>query len=448
MMGKIFGTDGIRGRANKNYLLPENISKLGRAVAVHVKNKNKKKKKHFIVLSKDTRLSGYLIETALTSGILSANVNVFLVGPMPTAALSHLVTSLNCEAGIMITASHNPALENGIKIFNEKGLKLNENEEKKIEEIYFENDLKKINERSIGKAVRIDDAKGRYIEFVKNSAKNYSLRGMKIVLDCAHGSAYDVAPKVFNELRAQVNALNVKPSGLNINLNCGAIHPEKMAKKVKKDGDIGFAFDGDADRIVVADEKGQIVDGDKLIAFIATELLRQGMLKKKTIVSTVLINSAVKEFLGRKGIKILEVPVGDKFVANELHEKDLLFGGEPSGHIILRNSGKSADAIVTALFIAKTLNERQLKASKINDLLKLYPSRMISLKVKERKDLEKLNAWKTFKELKRKTGKKGKVIVRYSGTENLLRISVEHKDKNKMNKYLNRLVKEFEKELK
>jgi len=364
-MEKIFGTDGVRGMANKNYLLPENIAKLGRAVALNIKNKNKQKKRHFIVLSKDTRLSGYLIETALTSGILSANVNVFLVGPMPTAALSHLVTSLNCEGGVMITASHNPALENGIKIFNEKGLKLNEKEEKKIEEIYFENNLKKVNEKSIGKAVRIDDAKGRYIEFVKNSVNNYSLRGMKIVLDCANGSAYDVAPKVFNELRSQTQLMNVLPNGLNINLKCGAIHPEGISRKVKKGFDIGFAFDGDADRIVVIDEKGKVVSGDTLIAFIALELLKQGKLKKKTIVSTVLINSAVKSFLGKKGIKVIEVQVGDKFVANKLYDKNLLFGGEPSGHLIMGTNGKSADAIVAALFVAKALKERKLKASNI-----------------------------------------------------------------------------------
>jgi len=336
-MKQLFGTDGIRGEANIYPITPEMALKVGKAVALHFKNKNKKCK---IVIGKDTRKSGYMLEHALTSGILSVGVDVFLVGPMPTPAISHLINSLNCNVGIVISASHNPAKDNGIKIFGSDGFKLSDKEEKEIEKIIFNETLLdlKITRENIGRAYRIDDARGRYIEFVKAST------GLKIVLDCANGAAYHIAPRVFSELGAKLILLSVNPNGMNINKNCGALHPEQIQKAVKKyKADLGLALDGDSDRVIACDEKAHIVDGDKILAICAKYLKQKKKLKKRTIVGTIMSNTAMDLAMSKEGIKVKKTKVGDKYVIDLMRENGFNLGGEQSGHIIFSDYSKTGD---------------------------------------------------------------------------------------------------------
>jgi len=379
-MGKLFGTDGIRGVANAYPMTPEVVLDVGKAVAYVFKEKCGKEKPKFVI-GKDTRLSGYMLENALISGIVSVGADVLLVGPMPTPAIAHLTKSLNADAGIVLSASHNPAEDNGIKIFSEDGYKLPDNVEDEIEKHVLSGTVKTehIKGGLIGKVHRIDDARGRYIEFAKASVNSMSLKGLKIVLDCANGAAYNTAPHILSELGAEVVVLNDKPDGLNINLDCGALHPEKMMEIVKKGkADIGIALDGDADRVIVCDEKGRNVDGDHIIAICAINMKENGTLKKNHVVVTIMANKGFDIAMEKKGIKAVKTKVGDRYVVDEMRKKGYVLGGEQSGHIIFSNYTTTGDGIVSALQLLKVIKERREKLSKLAACMTPLPQVLVN----------------------------------------------------------------------
>ena len=426
-MGKIFGTDGVRGKANVYPMTPEMALKIGKAVALHFYEKNNRKK-HSIVIGKDTRLSGYMLETALTSGIVSMGVDVFLVGPMPTPAVSHLTKSLNCDAGIVISASHNPSEDNGIKIFDTEGFKLEKKTEERIEDLVLSNELNsKAVGHAIGKAYRVNDARGRYIEFAKSSIDNASLRGLKIVIDCANGAAYSIAPKVFSELGAETIVLNNKPDGKNINLECGALHPEVIRRSVlESKADLGLAFDGDADRLIVCDEKGRIVDGDAILAIFAVHLKKTARLKSNTIVATVMSNLGLDKAMEKIGVRVIRTGVGDKHVIERIKKGNYELGGEQSGHIIFREYSSTGDGIICALQLARIMKDSGEKLSSLASVLKRFPQKLVNIDIKKKVPLDRMpKVMQAIEKAKRELAENGRVLVRYSGTENKARVMVE-----------------------
>ncbi len=448
-MGKLFGTDGIRGVANAYPMTPEVVLDVGKAVAYVFKEKCGKEKPKFVI-GKDTRLSGYMLENALISGIVSVGADVLLVGPMPTPAIAHLTKSLNADAGIVLSASHNPAEDNGIKIFSEDGYKLPDNVEDEIEKHVLSGTVKTehIKGGLIGKVHRIDDARGRYIEFAKASVNSMSLKGLKIVLDCANGAAYNTAPHILSELGAEVVVLNDKPDGLNINLDCGALHPEKMMEIVKKEkADIGIALDGDADRVIVCDEKGRNVDGDHIIAICAINMKENGTLKKNHVVVTIMANKGFDIAMEKKRIKAVKTKVGDRYVVDEMRKKGYVLGGEQSGHIIFSNYTTTGDGIVSALQLLKVIKERREKLSKLAACMTPLPQVLVNVEVKEKKDISRLKVNKNIKSAELKLGGKGRVLVRYSGTQNLCRIMIEGENKREIQKMANDIAKDMKKEI-
>ena len=448
-MGKLFGTDGIRGVANVYPMTPEVVLNVGKAVAYVFKEKCGKEKPKFVI-GKDTRLSGYMLENALISGIVSVGADVLLVGPMPTPAIAHLTKSLNADAGIVLSASHNPAEDNGIKIFSEDGYKLPDNAEDEIEKHVLSETVKTEHVKGglIGKVHRIDDARGRYIEFAKASVNSMSLKGLKIVLDCANGAAYNTAPHILSELGAEVIALNDKPDGLNINLDCGALHPEKMMEVVKEEkADIGVALDGDADRVIVCDEKGRSVDGDHIIAICAIDMKKNGALKKNHVVVTIMANKGFDIAMERERIKVVKTKVGDRYVVDEMRKKGYVLGGEQSGHIIFANYTTTGDGIISALQLLKVIKERREKLSKLAESMKSLPQVLVNVEVKEKKDISRLKVNKNIKSAELKLGGKGRVLVRYSGTQNLCRIMIEGENKREIQKMANDIAKVMKKEI-
>lgn len=443
-----FGTDGMRGIANRHPMTAEISMKLGKALAEFLISKYGKSK---VVIGKDTRLSGYMFETALTSGLVSMGCDVYLAGPIPTPAVAHLAKSLDSNAGIMISASHNPADHNGIKIFDGKGYKLSDEDELEIEShmeggnfnhrSYFGNNL--------GKAFRIDDARSRYIEFAKTSIGSSSLKGLKVVIDCANGAAYSVAPPIFSELGAEVVSINDLPNGNNINHNCGALHPGQMQKKVKKvSADLGIALDGDADRIIVCDEKGKIMDGDALLAIFAEDLLKRERLSRKTVVATVMSNLAFDEAMSSLGVSVVRAKVGDRYVIEEMCKGKYSLGGEQSGHIIFGDYSTTGDGILCGLELMRIMKESKSKLSELSKILKPYPQILININVKEKKDFEKMpQLQKKFLLYKKELGNKGRILLRYSGTEKLARVMVEAKNMKQVKKIAGGLADEIRKEI-
>ncbi|EPO0095563.1 phosphoglucosamine mutase, partial [Campylobacter upsaliensis] len=369
-------------------------------------------------------------------GLTSIGYNVIQIGPMPTPAIAFLTEDMRCDAGIMISASHNPYFDNGIKFFDSHGNKLSEEVEEKIEQIYFDDKLlesSKVTMEQIGRAKRIDDVIGRYIVSIKNSfPKDLTLKSLRVVLDVAHGAAYKVAPTIFKELGAEVIVMSDKPNGLNINDNCGALHPANLAEEVKKlRADVGFAFDGDADRLVVVDEKGVVANGDSLLGVLALHLKEQGKLKSK-VVATIMSNGALKEFLNKNGIELETCNVGDKFVLEKLKACGGNFGGEQSGHIIFSDYAKTGDGLIAALQFSALMLSKKKSASAVLGQIKPYPQLLHNLKISQKKDLAKL---KGLKELKAELDKKGiNSLFRYSGTENLIRLLLEAKDSKLLEK--------------
>lgn len=425
-MKKYFGTDGIRGQANKFPMTAEIALKVGMAVGAKFTNGDHR---HRVVIGKDTRLSGYMIEPALTAGFIAVGMDVFLVGPMPTPAVSMLTRSLRADIGIMISASHNPYYDNGIKIFDANGNKLNDTLELEIENL-IESDMssKLANPQELGRAKRLDEGKERYIEFVKNSfPKDKTLNGLKIVIDCANGAAYSIAPTILWELGAEVIAIGVNPNGFNINEDCGSTKPKALQNKVLETGaNIGIALDGDADRLLIVDEKGTIVDGDKLIALIAEKLNNEGKLKKDTVVITQMSNLALENHLRYMGINTVRVNVGDRYVLEEIKKGGYNFGGEQSGHIVLTDYSTTGDGLVAALQILSMLVSQDLPISELTNLYEANPQILKNVKLENATNpLEQPHVREFILQKQEELGNKGRIFVRKSGTENLIRVMVE-----------------------
>ncbi|EFQ7822194.1 phosphoglucosamine mutase [Campylobacter jejuni] len=442
---RLFGTDGVRGKAGE-FLDSFLAMRLAMAAGIYFKDKSITNN---ILVGKDTRRSGYMIENAIVSGLTSIGYNVIQIGPMPTPAIAFLTEDMRCDAGIMISASHNPYYDNGIKFFDAHGNKLSEDIEKKIEEIYFDDKLiqaSKVDMEKIGQAKRIDDVIGRYIVSIKNSfPKDLTLKSLRVVLDVAHGAAYKVAPTVFKELGAEVIVMSDKPNGLNINENCGALHPVNLAAEVKRlRADVGFAFDGDADRLVVVDEKGEVANGDSLLGVLALYLKEQGKLQS-SVVATIMSNGALKEFLNKHGIELDTCNVGDKYVLEKLKANGGNFGGEQSGHIIFSDYAKTGDSLIAALQFSALMLSKKKSASSILGQVKPYPQLLTNLKIAEKKDLDKI---KGLKELKKDLENKNiNTLFRYSGTENLIRLLLEARDIKLLEKEMKNVVEFFKKAL-
>ena len=438
MKQKLFGTDGVRGMAGKK-LNAQMAMRLAMAAGIYFR-KNPVTNKFLI--GKDTRRSGYMIENAIVSGLTAVGYDVRQIGPMPTPAISFLTEDMRCDGGIMISASHNPYFDNGIKFFDSFGNKLNEEAEAQIEEIYNNEDLINTNQKTefeIGRSKRVDDVIGRYIVHIKNSfPKGLTLKGIRVVLDTANGAAYKVAPTIFAELGADVIVINDTPNGSNINLNCGAMHPEILGEEVRKlRADLGFAFDGDADRLVVVDENGDVIDGDKLLGKLATYLNEQDNLKSNTMCATVMSNKALEDYLSKNGVSLLRSSVGDKYVLEILGKEGLNFGGEQSGHIILSDYVKTGDALISSLAVMACYLRNDEPISKLFNPFSLYPQLQKNLAVIDKIPLEKISG---YSQLVQKIEKDGsRVLVRYSGTENLLRILLEGKDEKTLEGQMNDL---------
>jgi phosphoglucosamine mutase len=434
---KIFGTDGVRGTANVEPVTAETALKLGRAAAHVFKNlesQSRGRGKHKIVIGKDTRLSGYMLENAISSGILSMGVDVLFIGPLPTPGVAYATRSLRADAGIVITASHNPYTDNGIKFFRADGYKLDDKIEGEIENLVFSGAIENIRPSSeqIGKAVRIDDALGRYIEFAKSSfPKGLTLEGLKIVLDCGHGAAYKSSPCVLRELGAEVVVINHHPDGKNINEHCGSMHPEAMCRKVVEcSAHLGIAHDGDADRVLLCDEQGQLIDGDDIMAIAALEMLAEKTLAKKTLVATVMSNAGLEAAIKNAGGQMLRTAVGDKNVIDEMLRGGFNFGGEQSGHLIFRDHGTTGDGLVAALQILQILKTRSAPLSQLAQCWTRFPQLVTNVKVREKKPFAQLAGVEQLvaaaeKEL---AAQGGRLLLRYSGTEPKVRLLVEGRD--------------------
>ncbi|WP_419174925.1 phosphoglucosamine mutase [Desulfosediminicola sp.] len=433
-MRKLFGTDGIRGVANIYPMTIEIAMQVGRAIAFIVKDKAKGNR---IIIGKDTRLSCYMLENALTAGICSMGVDALLVGPLPTPGISFITTSMRANAGVVISASHNPFQDNGIKIFSSDGFKLPDQVELDIEDLIFSQKMAALRPVAdeVGKASRIDDAKGRYIVFLKNAfPKKYTLDGFHIVIDCANGATYGVAPYVFSELGAKVTKLGVDPDGTNINKDCGALHPQLMARKVKDLGaDIGLAFDGDGDRLIVCDEHGEIVDGDHIMAICAQELMKQRKLKKKTLVATSMSNMGLEVAMERMGGNLVRTDVGDRYVVECMRKKGYSFGGEQSGHLVFLDHITTGDGILAGLQLLAIMKKRKKTLSELANVMECFPQTLKNVRMSSKIPVDTIPDFpQTLKKLEQKLGKSGRILVRPSGTEPLIRVMVEGQDETEI----------------
>ncbi|MBN2815241.1 MAG: phosphoglucosamine mutase [Campylobacterales bacterium] len=443
---KLFGTDGVRGEAG-TFLSAEVAMKVAMAAGTYLKSSSVTNK---ILIGKDTRRSGYMIENAIVSGLTAIGYDVVQVGPMPTPAIAFITENMRCDAGIMISASHNSFEDNGIKFFDGHGNKFAKEVEEQIEKIYFDAQQlqdAQVTAKAIGKAKRIDDVIGRYIVQLKNSFPvEMTLQGIRIVLDAANGAAYKVGPTVFEELGAEVIVLHNKPDGFNINEGCGALHPKDVSDAVVKyRADLGIALDGDADRLVVIDECGDVVDGDQLLGALGLHLHKQGTLKGNGIVSTVMSNQGLEDFMSEHSLSLFRSDVGDKHVLELMHEKGINFGGEQSGHVIINDFAKTGDGLVTALQVLALLISTKEKASKVLRPFKLYPQKLVNIKVGVKKPLQEIEGLSEV--LAELDALHIRHLVRYSGTENKLRVLLEAKDNKLMQSEMEKLVTFFQKAL-
>ncbi len=430
---KLFGTDGIRGKANQSPMTGEMAFEIGRAAAYVLK---KEHGRNMILIGKDTRLSGYMLESALTSGMCSMGMDVVLIGPMPTPGIAFVTRSLRVDAGIVISASHNPYDDNGIKFFSSKGFKLPDSIEKEIEEAVFSGKLKDIRPlgSEIGKAHRVDDAAGRYIEYVKATfPKGMTLEGVKVVVDCANGASYKITPFVLDELGAEVIAINNKPDGKNINAGCGSTHPQSMQKEVlRHKAHIGIAHDGDGDRTIFCDERGEIIDGDKIMAICALDMKKEKRLKNNTLVATVMSNLGLEVFLKKSGIKLLRTQVGDRYVVEEMLRQRCSLGGEQSGHIIFMDHNTTGDGAITALQVLAIMCKTGHPLSKVASGIPIYPQVLLNVPVPKPKSIEKFPAVMSAIRRAKKQLRGGRLLVRPSGTEPKIRIMVEGSNMHKI----------------
>ncbi len=428
MSRKLFGTDGVRGVANTEPMTVETAIALGQAAA-HI-FQDKGGGRHKILIGKDTRLSGYMFETALSAGICAMGGEVLLVGPMPTPGIAFLTHSMRADAGVVISASHNPYPDNGIKFFGRDGFKLPDEVESRIEALMFGDHLRENRPPSpeIGRAHRIDDATGRYIVYLKNTfPAHLSLDGLRLVVDCANGAAYRIAPQVFSELGAEVITIGASPNGLNINEQCGSLYPEVAAQKVRESrADLGISLDGDADRVILVDHQGEVLDGDRIMAICAESLARKKKLARNTVVATVMSNIGLEIFLKERKVKLVRSAVGDRYVIEAMRAGGYNFGGEQSGHLIFLDHATTGDGVLAALQVLSVMVERGKKASELAADLVAYPQILLNVRMKQRIPLESMKGFQKAKgEFERMLGGRGRVVVRYSGTEPLLRIMAE-----------------------
>ncbi len=434
---KIFGTDGVRGVANVYPMTVEMAMAIGRGVAAVVKAQ---KGRRTIIIGKDTRLSGYMFENALVAGILSMGADVNLVGPMPTPAIAFLTRSMRAKAGIVISASHNPYQDNGIKIFGGDGYKLPDELEAEVEHFALAalnggDDHLRPTADEIGRARRIEDAPGRYIVFLKNIfPAEYTLEGMTIALDCAHGATYKVAPAVFSELGAELVQIGVEPDGTNINQGVGSLHPQQVAEAVRSGrAQLGLAFDGDGDRLILVDDKGRLVDGDQVMAVCASHMLAHGELNHATVVATVMSNLGLELALREQGIRLLRTQVGDRYVVEAMRQGGYNLGGEQSGHLVFLDHNTTGDGILSALMVLKVMMATGKPLSELVEVMSRVPQKLVNLRVKQRRPLsETTELAAAMKAVEERLGAKGRILVRYSGTEPLLRIMVEATDRDLM----------------
>jgi phosphoglucosamine mutase len=445
---RIFGTDGVRGVANVEPVTAETALKLGRAAAHVFTQLNPRTipagARPKIVLGKDTRLSGYMLENALVAGITSLGVDVLVIGPLPTPGVAYITRSLRADAGIVLSASHNPYEDNGIKFFRHDGYKLDDQIEEKIEQLVFTGEIDSIRPTAgkIGRAARIDDALGRYVEFVKASfPRKMSLEKMRVAVDVANGAAYKSTPCVLRELGADVLVAHNEPNGMNINDQCGSTHPREIQRLVKESGaSVGITHDGDADRVLLCDENGEIVDGDEILAIAAVDLLRNDRLCENTLVATVMSNFALDETLSAHGGKIVRTKVGDRYVIEEMVERNLNLGGEQSGHIIFRDFTTTGDGIISALQVLRIMHTTGESLSKLKSCLKKYPQAQRNLKVKAKPPIEELReVVRLREEVERELAGKGRILLRYSGTEPKIRLLIEGRERAQIDRQANRI---------
>lgn len=445
-MGKLFGTDGVRGMANEGNMTAEMVLQIGRATAYTCKEHHSEKgTRPRIIIGKDTRLSGYMLENALTAGITSMGVDVLLLGPIPTPAVAFITQSMRADAGIVISASHNPYFDNGIKIFSRTGYKLPDDMEAEIEDLVLSGRINNIRPvaQEVGKAKRIDDAMGRYIEFCKNTFPDgMMLDGMKVVLDCSNGATYKCAPLIFSELGAEVTTIHAEPNGTNINDNCGSQHTQDLRTKLKGlKADVGLAFDGDGDRLIAVDENGTELTGDQIIAICTKHYKDNGLLKNNLVVGTVMSNIGFHVALTELGIDTEVSDVGDRCVLELMQEKDAVLGGEDSGHIIFHNYHTTGDGIVSALQLLAIMRETKQPLSELAKIMTVFPQVLINVDVSEKPPVEEISVLQTaITEAEAELAEKGRVLIRYSGTQPMCRVMVEGPTEKQTQEIAERLV--------
>ncbi len=433
--GRLFGTDGVRGRANVHPMTAEMALALGRAIAYVFKGRSGHR--HRVIIGKDTRLSGYMFEDALAAGICSMGGDVLQVGPMPTPAMAFLTVDMRCDAGAMISASHNPYQDNGIKFFGHDGFKLADELEERIEQVLStgELDRHRPGPDAVGRARRIDDAEGRYTVFLKNSfPRDLSLDGLRVVLDCAHGAAYKVGPTVLEELGAEVFALGVAPNGRNINAGCGSQHPEEAAARVREvRADLGIALDGDADRVLLLTETGEVVDGDAVLALCARDQVERGLLRGGAVVATVMSNLGLERALEPLGVGLVRTRVGDRYVVEAMRAGGYNLGGEQSGHIVFLDHGRTGDGLLTALQVLAVMRRTGRPLGELVEGFVRYPQVIVNVDVAEKRPLATLEGFREqLRKVEGELGREGRVLVRYSGTEPRARIMVEGPDEDRV----------------
>lgn len=447
-MARLFGTDGVRGTANIYPMSPDVVLKLGQAIGLYFKKHHPSPK---ILIGKDTRRSGYMLEQALGAGICSVGVDVQQLGPLPTPGIAYLTRGLRACAGIVISASHNPYQDNGIKIFNYDGYKLPDDVEDELERMLgLDLSDQLFTGMEIGKARRIDDAIGQYAVFLKEQfPKHLTLEGLRIVVDCAHGAGYKVAPKVFEELGAELFTVGTSPNGRNINDGTGALHPTGLREQVKLyKADIGIALDGDADRLMVVDDTGEIVDGDQIMAICGTDMLAEGTLAQNTVVATIMSNMGLELALSKAGGTVVRTKVGDRYVVEEMKRGGYNLGGEQSGHLIFRDCSTTGDGILAALNLLKIVVGSQRQVSELKRCMEHLPQILKNVKVRQKIPLEKMPGLKKLiDDINGKLGKNGRVIFRYSGTENLARVMIEGESESEITRFCDEICHQVEDEI-
>ena len=439
MPNDLFGTDGVRGQANTWPMTAEVALRLGAAAGRHF---SRDKQEHRVVIGKDTRLSGYMIETALTAGFTSTGMNVFVLGPVPTPAIGYLTHSLRADVGVMISASHNPASDNGIKFFGPDGFKLSDDDERSIQGL-LEQGVPPVAPESIGRARRLEDARGRYVEYAKTTfPQRKRLDGLRIVLDCANGAAYRTAPAVLWELGAEVISIGVSPDGFNINDECGSTHPQTAARKVCEcRADIGICLDGDADRVILIDEKGHVIDGDQIMGLIASHWSREGRLQGNTLVATVMSNLGLERFLASKGIGLERTAVGDRHVVEAMRAKGCNLGGEQSGHIVMTDYATTGDGVIGALQFLAAMVETGKKASQLGRVFEMVPQKLINVRyARDKAPLESSEVQQAIATGEASLGSTGRLLIRKSGTEPLIRVMGEAEDLGLLTQVLDKIV--------